>query len=207
MAEEYTQEITVPEMGVTVTVTVKAIVPPPPPPPPVDPNLVVTGFAVDPVSIALGASYTATATVVNQGGDGSREIIIGYVLADGTKKPLNAADPTRMITLAAGATGTVTWSGTGSVKGIWTFYCEDMTAILTVGDTAPSVKQFDATFTVVDKANSEPLAGAVVTAGTLSGTTDALGQATLGPFVAGTYEFTVALAGYETLKSSFVAAG
>ncbi len=203
MADEYTQVIKVPELGVTVTVTVKAIEPPPPP---ADPKLVVTGFAVEPDSIALGAAYTATATVVNQGGDGTREILIGYVLADGTRKPLNGADPNRMLTLAAGAAGTVSWSGKGIAKGTWTFYCEDLTAVLTVGDTAPSVKQFDATFTVVDKANGEPQKGATVTAGTLSGTTDALGQATLGPFVAGTYEFTVALSGYATLKASFVAA-
>ncbi len=201
---DYTQEISVPELGVTVTVTVRAIVPPPPPPP-VDPNLVVTSFAVAPESIPVGEAYAATATVVNQGGAGSREIIIGYVMADGTKKPLNSADPARLLTLAAGATGTVTWAGTGTVKGTWTFYCEELTAVLTVGDTAPSVKLYDATFTVTDKDSGAMLAGALVSVGALSGSTDDTGKVTLGPVTAGTYAYKVTLDGYDPLNGSFTA--
>jgi hypothetical protein len=202
---DYTQEISVPELGVTVTITVRAIVPPPPPPPPAEPNLVVTGFTVTPAAIPVGAAYTATATVVNEGGDGFREILIGYLLADGTKKPLNAADPGRLLTLAAGATGTVVWVGKGSTKGAWTFYCEELTAVLSVGDTAPSVKAYDATFTVTDKDSHALLKGAKVTVGTLSGVTDAAGKATLGPVNAGTYAYKVALAGYDPIEGSFTA--
>lgn len=197
--DEYTQEFQVPALGVTVSITVRPIATPPDP---VPPNFVVTGLSVNPSPVALGAAWTATATVTNQGGPGTAEIIIGYIM-DGVRKPLNGADPSRMLTLEAGATGTVVWSGIGSSKGTWTLYAGGLTVELVVGDLLPSVKTYRALFTVTDTEKGTPQPGATVTVGTLTAVTDATGQTTIEPLSAGAYEYTVTMADYAPFKGQF----
>jgi hypothetical protein len=188
--------VRIPRLNVLLSLLVTPIAPPPTPP-----NLVITGFSVNPSSIAMGEPWTATATVTNQGGStGSAEILIGYLLADGTKKPLNAADPGRVLTLGAGATGTVSWSGTGTAKGSWTFYAGEQTAKLLVADAVPSIKQFDALFTVTDKETGSPRQGVAIAIGQLSAETDAAGQAAIGPLEAGVHSYKITMAGYAPLE-------
>jgi len=68
---------------------------------------------------------------------------------------------------------------------------------------------WDAEFTVVESGAAPdtdiPLAGAVVTVGSRQATTGADGKATLSPFKAGTYDFSVALADFDDYTGSFKA--
>lgn len=65
-------------------------------------------------------------------------------------------------------------------------------------------KKYQADFTVEDEA-AVKVGGAVVTVGTLTGTTSAAGLVSLSPFKKGTYQFTITHADYEDFSGSFVA--
>jgi len=103
--------------------------PPDEPEPPIvvnTPDIRVTDLETSPV--AVGETYTITATVQNVGdGPGSADIVIGY-LAGSTKRPLK----TQAVDLEAGESMTVTHTGTATTLGDWTFYCGDKTTVLSV---------------------------------------------------------------------------
>ena len=190
-----TQVVVFDELKLTITAAMKDPTPEPDPP-----DIVVTAFEVTPESIAIGASWTAKATVKNNGGAGSGEVIIGFI-SNGTKIPLNDDDPGRIITLAEGATGVVTWSGKGTTKGAWTFYSGNLTDILYVA-TPPPLAKYDATVTVTDKTNLTALSGASVKVGTLSGMTGAGGQATFGPIDEGIIPYSVTMNTYKPVSGT-----
>lgn len=86
-----------------------------------------------PVS-AVGETYTVTATVENKGdGPGSADIVIGY-MAGTVKRPLL----TQNVDLEAGESKTVVRTAMATTPGDWTFYCGNLTAVLTVE--LPSLK-------------------------------------------------------------------
>lgn len=64
-------------------------------------------------------------------------------------------------------------------------------------------KLWKADFTVLEEGTEEPLAGALITVGSKTALSGVDGKATIGPFKAGTYEFTVVLAGFEDYAGSF----
>lgn len=108
--------------------------PAPEPEPPVDtnaPDIQVVSLETSPVFV--GETYAVTATVENKGtGAGSMDIVIGY-MAGTVKRPLL----TQAVELEAGATTTVVREAKASTAGAWTFYCGDLTAVLTVTEKPP----------------------------------------------------------------------
>lgn len=103
--------------------------PPDEPEPPIvvnTPDIRVTDLETSPV--AVGETYTITATVQNVGdGPGSADIVIGYI-SGSTKRPLL----TQTVELEAGESAVVTRQATATTAGVWTFYCGDKTTVLTV---------------------------------------------------------------------------
>lgn len=64
-------------------------------------------------------------------------------------------------------------------------------------------KLWKADFTVLEDGTEEPLPGALITVGTKTALSGVDGKASMSPFKAGTYDFTVTLAGFEDYSSSF----
>lgn len=90
--------------------------------------------SLDAPQVEVGQTYTITATVENKGdGPGSADIEIGYIIG-GTKRPLL----TQTVELEAGQSATVVRTAKATSVGQWTFYCGNLTTILTV--TEPSLK-------------------------------------------------------------------
>jgi hypothetical protein len=190
-----TQVVMFDELKLTITAAMTDPTPEPDPP-----DIVVTAFEVVPESIAIGASWTAKATVKNNGGQGSGEVIIGFI-SNGTKIPLNSKDPGRIITLDEGATGIVTWSGKGTTKGAWTFYSGNLTDVLYVA-IAPPLAKYDATVTVQDKTELKYLVGASVKVNTLTGVTGNDGKVTLGPVDEGDVSYSVTMNEYKPVTGT-----
>jgi hypothetical protein len=63
-------------------------------------------------------------------------------------------------------------------------------------------KQFTAKFTLKDKEDSKPIAGFVCSIAGLTGTTDASGIVTVGPFRKGTYDYLCTHPDYENLTGT-----
>ena len=109
---------------------------PPDDDPPINVNTAdirVTDLETSPV--AVGETYKVTATVQNVGdGPGSADIVIGY-FSGSTKHPLL----TQLVELEAGESAVVTRQATATTAGVWTFYCGDLTVVLTVLEELPSL--------------------------------------------------------------------
>ena len=58
----------------------------------------------------------------------------------------------------------------------------------------------------VRRPDGSPAEGAAIACGELSGTTDAQGIAVIGPLAAGSYDYTVSLAGYKAAIGTVVVA-
>lgn len=77
---------------------------------------------------AIGETYTVTAIVQNKGdGPGSADIVIGY-MAGTVKRPLLI----QTVDLEAGQSTTVVRTAKATAVGQWTFYCGNLTTVLTV---------------------------------------------------------------------------
>lgn len=59
---------------------------------------------------------------------------------------------------------------------------------------------------IVQKPDGSAAAGASIVCGSFSGTTDAEGIAIIGPLAAGSYDYTVSLAGFKSVTGSVVVA-
>ncbi len=89
--------------------------------------------------VAVGDTYTVTATVENKGtGAGSADIEIGYI-SGATKRPL----VTLPVDLEAGESAEVVRQAEATTAGDWTFYCGDLRAVLKVVVPPPPAPKFE----------------------------------------------------------------
>lgn len=102
--------------------------------PPVEPNAPdIKVISLEAPSVVVGEKYKVTATVRNEGtGPGSADIEIGYMVGT-TPHPLL----TKSVDLEPGASEEVTREAKAVAVGNWTFYCGNLTAVLTVTEKPP----------------------------------------------------------------------